>query len=255
MGRKRTRFETLDLQLEAIVDTLAMAQRESSPERRAQLLLVVERAFAAYHEEHKAAVLARPRLRLLQGGATVGALAHPVVWWHEMHGEQRALAMGLIAAAVGAGALAIAVLPGGGGERPPLSAPTAIASQTAVAPPRAEAPRPAQSSPSPAPDTITPGLSAPEARQTPQTPSGAGTSPPMEPSPAIPENPSTPRPGSPGPSTDPERPPGGSGDEDDQESPAPPEPTRPPAEEQDPRCLLDLELSLSGINLGARLCL
>ncbi|MFE6030082.1 hypothetical protein [Streptomyces niveus] len=123
MGRKRTRFETLDLQLEAVVDTLAMAQRESSPERRAQLLLVVERAFAAYHEEHKAAVLARPRLRLLQGGATVGALAHPVVWWHEMHGEHRALAMGLIAAAVGAGALALAVLPGGGGERPPLSAP------------------------------------------------------------------------------------------------------------------------------------
>ncbi|MFE6030081.1 hypothetical protein [Streptomyces niveus] len=48
---------------------------------------------------------------------------------------------------------------------------------------------------------------------------------------------------------DPEQPPGGGESEDG------PEPPEPPAEEHDPRCLLDVELAAVDISVGALLCL
>lgn len=78
MNRQQKRSSRLDLQLEAIADTLAMAQQEPSPEHRADLLLLVERAFAVYHQEHRAALAARPHFRLLQGGASTVVLVCPV---------------------------------------------------------------------------------------------------------------------------------------------------------------------------------
>lgn len=68
MNGQQKRSLRLDLQLEAIADTVAMAQQEPSPERRADLLQLVERAFAVYHREHRAALAARQHFRLLQGG-------------------------------------------------------------------------------------------------------------------------------------------------------------------------------------------
>lgn len=247
MDRKRKRG-TLDLQLEAIADTLAMAQQESSPERRAQLLLVVERAFAVYHRSHKAAVLARPRLRLLQGGAVISVLAHPVAWWRQAQGEQRAVAMGLSAAAVGAGTLALAMWPGGGSEPPPLATPTMTVSRTVDMPPHAQPPEPSRSSLPPAP-----GPSASEvAPAAPRSPSEAAVSAAGDISPAAPapEEPSPSGLETPDPSTDPEQPPG-DGEDDDQE---PTEPDRPDEEPGRP-CLVDIDVSLIGINIGGLVCL
>lgn len=72
-GRRQKRFEQLDLQLQAIADALAVAQEDPDPDSRAEKLLIVERAFTAFHREHRA-VLERPALRLLQGGGLVAAM-------------------------------------------------------------------------------------------------------------------------------------------------------------------------------------
>lgn len=150
---------------------------------------------------------------------------HPVAWWREAHGEQRAVATGLIAAAVGAASLALAVWPGGGGERPPVTAPTMTVPQTVTTPPRAEPPGPAWSSRPP-----TSGPSASELLPSAlPSPSEAAVSA-GEISPEAPEVPSPSGPATPRPSVDPERP--------DEE-----------------RCLLDLDVPLIGVAVGRLLCL
>lgn len=193
MDRKRTRHRTLDLQLEAIADTLAMAQYESSLERRAQLLLVVERAFAAYHKDHQAAVQERPHLRLLQGGAGVSALA-PMVWWREMQGERTTVAIGAITAAVGAGALVFAVYSGGGGggPHPPQAAATVTVSQTIGTSQPEEPPGPAGIGLAPAPDPSASGTPTPPAH------SEAAAPPPRSPAPRHPRSRHPPGPRFPG---------------------------------------------------------
>lgn len=241
MDRRQRRFALLDLQLEAIGDTLAVAQEESSPERRAELLLLVERAFAVYHRDHKA-VLARPRLRLLQGGAIVSVLAYPVAWLGELRREHQAIA---VAATVGASLLLLTMAPGGGGERPPQSAPTVTATPRGDMPPRVQPPAPTGSSPAPA-------LSPPAAEVAPTSPpthSEALVSPSGGSAEASGESPPS-GPGGPGPGTDPGQPPGG-GEDDDQE---PTEPEQPDEESGRP-CLVDIELSLIGINIGGLVCL
>ncbi|WP_381797329.1 hypothetical protein [Streptomyces niveus] len=219
-----------------------MAQYESSLERRAQLLLVVERAFAAYHKDHQAAVQERPHLRLLQGGAGVSALA-PMVWWREMQGERTTVAIGAITAAVGAGALVFAVYSGGGGggPHPPQAAATVTVSQTIGTSQPEEPPGPAGIGLAPAPDPSASGTPTPPAH------SEAAAPPPEEPSPEAPEEPSPSGPAVPGPTAAPQQPPGDDEGEDGQE------PTEP--EQPDGDCLLDIELSLLGLGIEALLCL
>ncbi|WP_212911446.1 hypothetical protein [Streptomyces sp. TS71-3] len=113
MARQKTRFSTLDLQLEAIADILAMAQREPDPDRRADLLLLAERSFAAYYEEHKA-VLARRGFKVIKDGAIVAALLFPLTWLRAAgKGPHRKVIASAVTATIGAGAVALAVWPGG----------------------------------------------------------------------------------------------------------------------------------------------
>lgn len=133
MGGRQQRFEQLDLRLEAISDALYMAREEPSPERRAELLAVVERAFAAYHEEHRAALEERPRLRVIRGGAVVVACTGMAAWLREKWGTHRPVTVGAVTAAavIGSGVLLTGMGGGATPGDPPASSPVVTA-----APPR-----------------------------------------------------------------------------------------------------------------------
>lgn len=128
----RRQHEKLDLQLEAISDALAMALQEPEPERRAERLKVVERAFRAYHEEHQA-LLARPRLRLIPGGAVGAALLSVGAGIREMWGAHRTAVVGA-AAAVSVVAGAVLLEPWRGDEGPPGSAPSVTVPMPTLSP-------------------------------------------------------------------------------------------------------------------------
>lgn len=230
---RKNRFSTLDLQLEAIADVLALAQQEQSPERQGQLLLLVERAFAAYHEEHKA-MLAR-RLRVIKGGSVVAALSLPLLWLRRAWLGHRAVTAGVAAATIGTCALLLTARPGGiNAEPPPPAAPTVTAPPSQTPPTRSPTPTP--SSPGPAPASNDPG-SAPAASPAFPEPVDATTEPPIG---------APPEPGETGNSQPP-----GSGDGG---------PSIPPTEPDQPgrpgyhRCLVVAHVPFVRIELGSLLC-
>lgn len=273
-GRKK-RFRDLDLQLEAISDALAMARGQTDPERRAELLDVVERAFEAYREAHRAAST-RPQLRLLQGGAIAGALVHPMTWMRDLwrtHPATAASTAAATAAVVGVGALAIGLWPGGDGDgdgrRPPVSGPSVIAPPRWSTPPSTPSASPSPSgsslelSPSasrsggepdePLPDAPSWSMLWPNGNQAPTGSESPG------PSPSSGEL----SPSSPGPSsTDPDP------TDDDPEGPGPEDPGEDPDDEDpgngddeepdepgDRPCLIELDLPLLVVRIDHLVCL
>lgn len=248
MNGRQKRFDRLDLQLEAISDALAAAREEPSPERRGELLTVVERAFVAYREEHQAAMEERPRLRLLKGGAIAVALTGMGVWVREMWAAHQPIAVGTVAVAtvIGAGALLFDLGPGAPDYEPPAARLTVTA-------------QPSPGTPTPVPaETVTetmrptgpagpPADTSPTLREGPE-PSAAGE-PTLSPS----ASPARPGPADPSPSQ-PDRggstevvPPPGLGDDEGSDG----EGDQP----QGRSCLLDIEVPGVDVEVGRLVCL
>lgn len=260
--RQQKRFGQLDLALEAIHDALIMALDERDPERREELLGVVERAFAAYHVAHRAAVADRPHLRLLQGGAIAGALAHLVTWARESWGT-RAVAVGTVGAVAVAAVAAGLLLRGedGGSGRPPAAAP--LVSAPPNVPPGGPDRDPTAGPTRPEPGTSTPegvqeGPEEPRVSRTAMgddatspDPSGTGSSEQPSPSGSVPGGrveTEPPLPPVPDPDPDPT-------DDEPQEPGPDPEEPGPDPEAPDRRCIIDLDLPVLVIRVGHLVCL
>jgi len=253
---RRRQITRLDLQLEAISEALAMARQEPSPERQAELLKVVERAFHAYHQEHQT-LLARPRLRLLPGGAIGAALLSVGAGVREMWGAHRTAVVGAVAAASVITAGTLVLVPRHSDEGPPLSVPTVTVPTPSLIPTPTPSERGRAPSPSASVSEVPLPTSSPSPSPSPSalvsmSPAGVASSPGVSPSPVgtVPAERPTPSAPGPGRGTDPVEPPGLAADEDGGEGD---ERDRPEPEPE--RCTLGVDVPGAGTRLGRLLCL